>query len=116
MYRIDQFIKGVQILRSVSDDMSVRQVAILSTIYHAKDEGITQTEIAEVLQIPQAAVSRNIKAMSRFVNGTRDEDPEIRGLDLITCRPDLYEPRRLNCTLTKRGQSLMDMVLKCFEE
>jgi DNA-binding MarR family transcriptional regulator len=96
--------------------MSVRQVAILSVIYHAGEEGITQTEIAEQLEIPQAAVSRNIKTLSRFATAAKDEDPEIKGHDLISCRPDLYEARRLNCILTKRGRILMDKVLKCFAE
>lgn len=96
--------------------MSVRQVAILSVIHRAGKDGITQTEIAEILEVPQASVSRNIRAMSLFgVPAAGGRDPEIKGLDLIECRPDLFEQRRLNCTLTGKGQDLMDKVLKCFD-
>lgn len=106
-----RLVEVVEIFREVYEDMSIRQIVMLLAIAAAGDEGITQTDLSVQYKMPQGSVSRNARQLSRYIAPTfAGGDPEIQGLDLIECRPDLYETRRLNCTLTQKGIALMEWI------
>jgi DNA-binding MarR family transcriptional regulator len=71
----------------------------------ALNEGITQTEIEEILQIPNGTASRNTSKLAQHVVD-RKGGPKNIGLGLIFKAPDPDSSRRNALFLTEKGKEV----------
>ncbi len=90
-----------------------QQIRILIAIMN--EPGITQTDLGEQLNVTQASVSRNCRALSIFLDKDKHGNPIRRGHDLIEMRPDLYHTKRLACWPTPKGQQLAADIQNVFK-
>ena len=111
---IKQFFKGIKCISGViHKDIAMPQLTILLLV--AENEGITQTELAEIMGIPQGTVSRNVLKLSeKFVQNAKG-DWRQAGYDLVETRPDIDETRRLAVYLTRKGKDVIKALKKALE-
>jgi DNA-binding MarR family transcriptional regulator len=104
---MDTYQRIVRFLDRISETMPgapEQQIRVIIAIMN--EPGITQTDLGEQLNMTQASVSRNCRALSIFLDKDKHNNPIRRGHDLIEMRPDLYNGKRLACWLTPKGQQL----------
>jgi DNA-binding MarR family transcriptional regulator len=95
------FSRGIAFVRrEVNSDLPIQQIAILLRV--AEQEGVTMPEIAQSLKMSQASVSKNVRMLSRFVDGT-----EIKGYDLLRAEQSIENRLRLALTLTAKGAKVL---------
>jgi DNA-binding MarR family transcriptional regulator len=88
----------------VGSDFACSQFHILVVV--ASRAGITQHELGLKLNMLHGTVSRNIRALGKYLEdyqGTK----VVKGYDLVRMEPDLYERRRMACYLTTKGEKVM---------
>lgn len=101
-----QVIQLIDKLHKVIPGAPEQQIRILLSI--ALDPGVTQTELAEQLDMAQSSVSRNLRSLGVYLEKNRKSGQHVsRGADLIEMRPDLLQPKRLACYLTKKGEAII---------
>ena len=109
----------IQLVRhTVASDWQMQQFQIYLEVGIRHPEGITQTEIAEKLQLAQGVISRNCLTMARRIE-VKDGKKEIVGHDLVYMQPDLEYTRRLCVRLTPKGEHLfkkLNAILNGFEK
>jgi len=107
-----QFLRVQEMIRKeLGGDYAPQQLSILVLV--SLREGITHTEIANVLNMPQGTVSRNVSklALRRSRNGGN-----LVGYGLVENREDLvYDPRRKAVYLTEKGKELMDKIERAIQ-
>jgi DNA-binding MarR family transcriptional regulator len=74
----------------------------------SEPSGITQSDLAEELGSSQMSISRACKMLSVYA-----DKGELKGLNLITQHPDITHRRRLACSLTPEGVSLLNIINDC---
>ncbi len=104
MQKLEQVIDMLR--ADVVGDWQLQQIRMFLLIGENHPEGINQTAIGETLGYSQSVVSRNCRSMALFGREKSDGSRTLVGHELITMTPDLYESRRLSCTLTKKGERL----------
>jgi DNA-binding MarR family transcriptional regulator len=111
---IRQFTKGIKCISSVvHKDIAMPQLTILLLV--AQEQGISQPDLAMIMGIPQATVSRNVLKLSeKFVQNAKG-DWRQTGYDLVETRPDPYETRRHAVYLTKKGKQVINALKKSIE-
>lgn len=103
---IDHFTKLITFVRKkIHKDFAIPQLHLFLLI--CENEGITQPELAKHASMPQATLSRNVRALGKSYN---KETKQIEGYGLVDVRPDLYERRRLACFLTEEGKAVRDAI------
>lgn len=105
MAKFEKMIGAVREL--VSPDFAISQLHLFLAV--CQEDGITQTELAKRLGMPQATVSRNIIALGTSYN---KKTGQLGGYGLVDSRPDLYERRRLACFLTEKGKKLSGVLAR----
>lgn len=104
---LDRLTKLITFVRDkISKDFAIPQLHLFLLI--CEKEGITQPELAKRASMPQATVSRNVRALAKAYN---KETEQIEGYDLVDVKPDLYERRRLACFLTEKGKAVRKAIL-----
>lgn len=97
-----------KIRHSIAHDIAITQLAIFLTVCHR--EGITMTQLGNVLSMPPGSVSRNVKILSRYLIENEDETREVRGYDLVRTEPALDDRRKMAVYLTGKGRRLRDSI------
>jgi DNA-binding MarR family transcriptional regulator len=109
-HSISTLFNSIQYVRdTLKDDIPIQQLALFLLI--GMEEGSPTPVLMKKLKMTQGAISRNIKALSQFM-----DDDTLRGLDLIYCKPDVTERRRLSVFLTPKGKDVffkLDDLMKC---
>ena len=104
--------KAVKFLRNaVAGDMGLQQVLLFIEVAKHGDDGITQTDLSDILRLSQAVVSRNCRMLARIGKVNSRGERIIVGHDLVEMRPDIFEGRRLNVRLTTHGQQVYNGLL-----
>ncbi len=102
---VDKLFATVSYLReAVHPDFAMSQVALFLLV--ALNNGITMPEIAEKLNMPVGAVSKNVTRLSKRLVKI-DGVSKLVGYDLIQAAPDLEERRRYSVTLTQKGHKII---------
>lgn len=97
---VNKFRRVIEFIREyISGDLALPQLAVYLTV--CSEEGITMPELAEVLNMPQGSVSRNVKRLCKYEEGGR-----LQGYDLLTTAPDIRDRKRLAVYLTEQGKAL----------
>ena len=104
--KIRQFRTVVEFIRKeVNPEFPIQQLSVLLLV--AEEEGITQTEISQILSMPQATVSRNVAKLGNKVV-QRDGKSKMIGYGLVENRQDVvHDPRRLAVYLTDKGKKFI---------
>ena len=106
---LSNFAKVVRFLRNeLSKELPTQQLDLFLTI--AEQEGVTTNELMAQLDMPQGTVSRNIKALGRYVVDGDGGDKVVAGYDLIRIEPDIYNRKTNAYYLTKKGQELVAII------
>jgi len=80
----------------------------------AQRQGITQTEISEILNMPQGSVSRNCK---KLASAYSEREQGMVGLDLLENRTDyVIDSRRHAVYLTKKGKEMVKKMQTFFKK
>jgi DNA-binding MarR family transcriptional regulator len=111
---IKQFISGINFIRDfVHKDFAFPQLSILLIV--SQEQGITQSDLAERLKIPQVTISRNVAKLGhKMKQGVKGTWKQV-GYELIETRPYLYE-RRMNAVyLTKKGEQIIKGLKKAIK-
>jgi DNA-binding MarR family transcriptional regulator len=90
----------------IDTEMSVTTLAIFLTV--CMKEGITNSDVEEVLGIPKARVSRNLQLLTKIAKRRVDNE----GSNLIEMKINPEDYRRRNLYLTNRGKSFRDKITK----
>lgn len=101
----------------VNTDVALPQLHLFLEI--CLQEGITQHELIDKTGVQAGTISRHLKMLSTYMEEDRKGTRVLKGYKLIEQRPDLYERRRMACSLTPKGKALRDkiaIVLACTEE
>lgn len=109
MAKFEKMIGAVREL--VSPDFAISQLHLFLAV--CQEDGITQTELAKRLGMPQATVSRNIIALGTSYN---KKTGQLGGYGLVDSRPDLYERRRFACFLTETGEKFRKVLANAMME
>ncbi len=98
-------IEGVLgiIKRETKADLPASYIRVLLKIASVPE--ITQNSLAEELGSSQMAISRACKMLSVYAG-----KGALKGLNLITQHPDITHRRRLACSLTPEGVSLLNII------
>lgn len=99
IFKINRIVAYIR--EQVSNDLALPQLAIYLTVCH--DEGVTMPELCEKLGMPQGSLSRNVKRLSRYYEGSK-----LQGYDLLSTSPDLHDRKRLAVYLTDQGKRLRE--------
>jgi DNA-binding MarR family transcriptional regulator len=105
--KLDEVINIFQ--REVASDVALSQLKLFVTI--AQEEGVTQHELTERLQLNPGTISRNLRMLSKFAEPGAGGTKVLKGYDLVDQHPDIYERRRLACHLTIKGHQLKEKIL-----
>ena len=101
--QLRQAIKLIELFREQQRD--IHPQAALCFLYVAYHGEIYQTELADILEISQASVSRNVALLSRW-NRYRESGP-----DLLENYEDQFERRRKLVRLTVKGKALAKQII-----
>ncbi len=109
--RADRLFKTLYGIRMAQGgEYTPQQLEILLLIYI--NDGITQTEISQRLNMPQASVSRNCLKLGKKVAKNPAGRFRVVGAGLIQMRSDeVIDSRRYACFLTDDGKKLVEKVL-----
>lgn len=94
----------------VNPDMTLNQLCVYLEVLN--DNGVSQTDIAKLLDMPQASVSRNVKKLSLSARTGERGKVETYGMNLVENRPDQIESRRNAVWLTKFGEEIGEGISK----
>lgn len=99
-------IEGVLgiIKRETKADLPASYIRVFLKIA-SEPSGITQNDLAEELGSSQMAISRACKMLNVYT-----DKGELKGLNLISQHPDLTHRRRLACSLTPEGVTLLNII------
>lgn len=104
--KLGRLLKILELVRNkVHRELPIQQLLLLLTV--AERPGITMPELMAVLDMPQGTVSRNVKALSHYLewkNGVAV--PHGRGL--LRTLPDADNRQVLAVYLTGRGDALCE--------
>lgn len=92
------------VARSWDPDMPFQQVQLLLLV--AMFPGITQSELAERLDLSQSSISRNVNALGKIHRLKKE------GLDFIEAIPDPKDRRRQIVFLTGKGRTAAEELCK----
>ena len=97
----------VELTRSeIFAELPIQQLGIIVKV--ALNPGITHSELAEELVMPQGTVSRNVKRLSTSIGEDDDGNVVKIGLDILQNKPDdRIDSRRAAVWLTKRGKAFV---------
>jgi len=93
------------ISNSINKDIAFPQLRILILV--ANNQGITQGELAKILRVPKGTVSRNVIKLADLLTQDSKGIWKQRGYGLVEQRPDLDDPRKSACFLTKKGAKVV---------
>lgn len=106
MQEINRLIGVVEILRkSIRKDMPSQQIALLLTV--AENPGVSMPDLCEMLDMPQGTLSRNVKALSSYVDRS-GRIAEVRGQGLLFTEQCRANRHALAVFLTEKGLALID--------
>ncbi len=97
----------IMYLSDLSGDINLQQMQLFLEICNEHPTPITQQRLVKRLKITHSAISRNLRKFGSKVKG----DKQV-GLGLVTLSPDLYETRQLSARLTKKGEKVMNDIIK----
>ena len=97
--------------RAVHPDIAVTHLSEFLVV--ALNDETTYTQIAEMLNISEASVSRGVKQLSQF---RRSLAEDVQGYGLVYTTPDLLERRRNVIKLTNKGEKLRQEIIKILAE
>ena len=99
--RLRALSRAVRIIRTqLNHELPIQQLALLLEVH--LNEGISMPELSKKLNMGQGSVSKNIKLMSRYIEGG-----ELRGYDLLSTEQDIQERRRFIVSTTEKGERLL---------
>lgn len=101
------------IRRNINSEFALPQLVIFLEV--AANPGVTMFQLQERLGMPQGSISRNVKALGKYVK-RRKGQREVLGYGLLRTEPDLEERSRLAVFLTQEGQRVVAELEKCIEE
>ncbi|NJC88035.1 MAG: winged helix-turn-helix transcriptional regulator [Desulfuromonas sp.] len=105
MREIFRLSAALGILRhQVHKELPLQHIALLLAV--SENPGITMPELMKMLDMPQGSLSRNVKALSRYVEREHDV-PVLKGYDLLRTERDPQHPRVLAVYLTGHGEALI---------
>ncbi|NIT54782.1 MAG: hypothetical protein GWN00_00610 [Aliifodinibius sp.] len=109
--KADKLFKVLNRIRAeMGGEYTPQQLEILLLCYVRP--GITQTEISQILDMPQASVSRNCLKLGKKAVKNPQGRFKVVGAGLIQTRQDeVYDSRRYACWLTEDGTALVEKVL-----
>ncbi len=100
---LDQLL--VQARKALGPDVTILRLHILLNVY--KNEGLSQNQLLQILDMTSVtALSRNLADLSLLTSGKRP------GPGLIELRFDSMNLRRKTIHLTKKGKSVVQMILR----
>jgi len=99
--RLRALSRTVRIIRTqLNHELPIQQLALLLEVH--LNEGISMPELSKKLNMGQGSVSKNVKLMSRYIEGG-----ELRGYDLLSTEQDLQERRRFVVRTTEKAERLL---------
>ena len=102
----------------IHKDIAFPQLTVFILV--ALNQGITQPELAKILKVPQGTVSRNVIKLGDLLIQDKNGIWKDLGYNLVEQKPDIDDPRRSACYLTKKGavvaKGLSDLVVKGAED
>ena len=101
--KIKQAIALIQLFREQQHD--IHPQAALCFLYVAYHGEIYQKDLADILEISQASVSRNVALLSRW-NRLREQGP-----DLLENYEDQFERRKKIVRLTAKGKKFVQQII-----
>lgn len=105
MTEISQLWAALGVLRHhVHKELPLQHITLLLAV--SEHPGITMPELMKLLDMPQGSLSRNVKALSRYIE--REKGVAVsRGYDLLRTERDPRQRRVLTVYLTSRGEALI---------
>lgn len=103
---IVQSLELINSMLDVDDEISASTIAVFLSV--CLQEGLSNQDIEEMLQLPKARVSRNIQLLTKTAKRRIDKN----GSNLIEMKIDPKDYRRRNLYLTSRGKSIRDKISK----
>lgn len=101
------FKKALEVVTNeVYAEIPPQQILLFLTV--ADKEGITQHDLQDVLNQSQAAISRNVKQLSVYLEEGEHGNKVKKGYGLLDTRPDMCNRKRSAVFLTKDGQALLE--------
>jgi DNA-binding MarR family transcriptional regulator len=113
---ISTFRRGLTFVRTyLNKDIALSHLAIFIEV--CLNGGITMSDLADKLELPQASISRSTKELSKYIEkDPKTGEKKLAGYDLIRTEPDLEERRRLVLYLTSKGKQIKELLEKYMEE
>ncbi|MCF6177803.1 MAG: MarR family winged helix-turn-helix transcriptional regulator [Geopsychrobacter sp.] len=106
MTGIDRLFIAVEMLRKqVKKDMPSQHISLLLTV--SRHLGATMTELCTLLEMPQGTLSRNVKALSSYVDRS-ERLASVQGLGLLYTEPDKVNHYARRVYLTEAGRAVVD--------
>jgi DNA-binding MarR family transcriptional regulator len=109
--RLERLVRHLR--EKVNEEFPLQHLAILIKV--AQQEGITQHQMVTELNSYSGSMSRNIKLLSQWADRDDKGTLHIKGYNLLECRPDLEERKRMAVYLSPKGKQLMgelDSIMK----
>lgn len=100
---LNSFLKGVQTMRGVEQQMPAQMIATFLTV--AIQPGITMSELAQRLGLAQSSCSRNVAALGEWHRFGK------AGYNLVEAIEDPRERRRKIMFLTIKGRNIAAQLL-----
>lgn len=101
---------AVELFRGLQNDMSSQTITVFLIVATAPDSTISMVDLADRLDMSQAATSRNVALLGKI---NRKKEP---GLDLVKWELDPQDFRRKVVTLTAKGQRFAARLSKMLSE
>lgn len=94
------------IRKEINDGITQQQLSMFLMVAH--NEGTLQGELAKILGLPEASVSRNLRKLGTKYRKTGGDMLEKTGYGLMESRQDDYtDNRKRSVYLTKKGSAVI---------
>lgn len=103
---IVQALDFVSSMLDVDEEISASTMAVFLAV--CLQEGLSNSDVEEMLELPKARVSRNIQLLTKVAKRRLDSN----GCNLVEMKIDPKDYRRRNLYLTNKGKSVRDKITK----
>lgn len=105
MTEIYRLFDALELLRKhVKKDMPSQHISLLLTVF--QHPGATMPELCDLLEMPQGTLSRNVKALSSYIDRS-GRIAHARGLGLLYTERDTNNHHARAVYLTEKGRSVV---------
>ena len=110
----DALLKIVEIMRALDARMEMQQFAVFLYVgrHSLPNKGVTMSDIAKDLNLPQSTTSRNVLRLSEQAGVNRYTKERDAGLGLLVTEEDPQELRRKVVFLSKTGAKIYDELMR----